>query len=613
MTPLVIGSIGIVFGDIGTSTLYTFSEAFGEKHGMPVTTFNVLGVLSLVLWTLGIVVALKYLTFIMRADNKGEGGIMAMMALAQSATSKTPRLRQLVAVAAVLGAALFFGDSVITPSITVLSSIEGLEVAAPSLSHWVVWIAVGVLIGLFMIQKRGTGKVGILFGPVMCIWFVAQGLVGVSNIIQHPMVLRAFSPWYGINFFIHHGTGGFLVLGAVVLCVTGAEALYADMGHFGRRAITIAAYGFVIPGVMLNYLGQGALLIHDHSAAANPFFHAVPDWALYPMIGLATAAAVIASQSVITGAFSIMRQAVRLGFLPRMPIVHTSKKEIGQIYMPWINRILMVLVLAVVIGFGSSNALAGAYGIAVTGAMAIDALLFSVVAWRLWKWHPALVILLGGFFLTIDLSFFGANTLKVLDGGWFPLVLGGAVFILMLTWRRGRKLLMKGVTDGKAPSLKGFVGNVRDRPLTRVSGTAVFLAAVKDHVPYSLLHNLKHNKVLHERNVVVTVETMDTPIADAEDYIDIRSVGENFYLLTLRFGFMEKQDIPRALKECGRRGLKFDMMETTFFASRWMVDENRPKMMAWQNRLFGFMFNNTLPATAFFNIPANRLVVLGFR
>ena len=611
MHVMVVGTIGVVFGDLGTSPLYTFSEAFSDQHGMPVTTFNVLGVLSLVLWTLLIVVALKYVTFIMRADNKGEGGIMAMMALAQRATRQYPRTRKLVVLAAVLGAALFFGDGVITPSITVLSAVEGLEVAAPALSHWVVWIAVVVLVTLFLIQKRGTGKVGSIFGPVMCIWFIALGLVGVYNIAQHPFVLRAINPWYGFNFFVHHGAGGFLVLGAVVLCVTGAEALYADMGHFGRKPITVAWYGFVMPGLILNYFGQGALLVHNPAAASNPFYLAVPSWGLYPMIALATAAAVIASQAVIAGSFSIMRQAIQLGFLPRMPVVHTSNEEAGQIYLPWVNRLLMILVVFVVIGFGSSNALAGAYGIAVTGTMAIDTTLFLIVAWRMWKWKPLAILGLGLFFLTIDLSFFGANTLKVEDGGWFPLVLGLAVFTILTTWRRGRDLVLRQLKHGGL-ALAPFIANLAEHPPTRVEGTAIFLVSDPDAVPHALLHNLKHNKVLHKRNVVLTVETLETPYADADERMELKDLGHDFHLLKLRFGFAEDPNVPAALHECAKLGLEIKMMDTTFFLSReTIVATDRPGMALWRDKLFAFLARNALPATAFFSIPGNRLIELG--
>jgi KUP system potassium uptake protein len=493
----------------------------------------------------------------------------------------------------------------------VLSAVEGLGVAAPARSHWAVWIAVIVLITLFLFQKRGTGRVGSVFGPVMCVWFVALGLIGIYNIWQHPLVLRAISPSYGVNFFMHHGAGGFLVLGAVVLCVTGAEALYADMGHFGRKPIRLAWYGFVMPGLMLNYFGQGALLVHNPAAASNPFYLAVPEWGLYPMIALATAAAVIASQAVIAGSFSIMRQAVQLGFLPRMPIVHTSNEEVGQIYLPWVNRLLMVLVVLVVLGFGSSQALAGAYGIAVTGTMAIDTVLFVIVAWRMWKWHPLLVLAVLVFFLTIDLSFFGANTLKIQDGGWFPLVLGLAVFAILTTWRRGRELVLRQLKHSglaRAP----FIANLAEHPPTRVEGTAIFLVSDPDAVPHALLHNLKHNKVLHTCNVLLNVETLETPYADPDERIELTDLGHDFQKLTLRFGFADDPDVPAALHQCARRGLDIKMMDTTFFLSReTIVAADRAGMALWRDKLFAFMARNALPATAFFSIPGNRLIELG--
>ncbi|HET9819352.1 MAG TPA: potassium transporter Kup [Rhodanobacteraceae bacterium] len=611
MRAMVVGAIGVVFGDIGTSPLYTMSEAFSGPHGIAPDPFNILGVLSLVLWTLVVVVTVKYITLIMHADNKGEGGIMALMALAQRATRDHPRTRKLVALAAVLGAALFFGDGVITPSITVLSAIEGLEVAAPALSHWVVWIAVVVLLGVFWFQKHGTGRVGSVFGPVMCVWFLCIGLIGIYNIVQHPLVLRAVNPWYGVNFFLHHGAGSFLVLGAVVLCVTGAEALYADMGHFGRNPIKIAWYAFVMPGLLLNYFGQGALLVHHPEAASNPFYLAIPTWGLYPMIALATVAAVIASQAVISGTFSITRQAIQLGFLPRMPVVHTSNEEIGQIYLPWINRILLIMVVLVVIGFGSSNALAGAYGIAVTGSMTIDTVLFLIVAWRMWKWNPALVALMGVLLLIVDLSFFGANTLKVLDGGWFPLVLAIAVFTVLTTWRRGRELVLRQLKHSGL-ALAPFIASLAEHPPTRVDGTAIFLVSDPDAVPHALLHNLKHNKVLHKRNVILTVDTLETPYADADERIDLADLGHDFHRLTVRFGFADDPDVPAALHACAKQGLDFKLMDTTFFLSReTIVAADRAGMALWRDKLFTFLARNALPATAFFSIPGNRLIELG--
>ena len=608
---LVIGAIGVVFGDLGTSPLYTMKEAFYGQHGMAVGTLNILGILSLVTWTLVMVVAVKYVAFIMRADNKGEGGIMAMMALAQRATRGYPRTRKLVVLFAILGAALFYGDGVITPSISVLSAIEGLQVTAPSLANYVVPLTVVVLIALFWVQKHGTERVGRVFGPVMCLWFAAIGAIGAWNIFKHPMVLRALNPWYAIQFFMHHGWGGFLALGAVVLCVTGAEALYTDMGHFGRRPIRIAWFGFVMPGLLLNYFGQAALLLHHPDAAQNPFYLAIPEWGRIPMIILATAAAVIASQAVISGAFSMTRQAIQLGFIPRMQVVHTSTEAIGQIYLPWVNRLLLITVVLVVIGFGSSNALAGAYGIAVTGTMAIDTTLFLVVARRMWHWNVARILLVGAVFLTIDLAFFGANTLKIPDGGWFPLVLGVAIFIVLTTWRRGRELVMREIKQSGL-ALEPFIASISEHPPTRVAGTAVFLTSNAEAVPHALLHNLKHNKVLHERNVILTGETLEEPFAEPGERTLIEDLGHGFYRVTLRFGFAEDPDVPRRLERCAAKGLGFDMMDTTFFLSReTIVATERPGMALWRDKLFAFMARNALPATAFFRIPGNRLIELG--
>jgi KUP system potassium uptake protein len=608
---LVIGAIGVVFGDLGTSPLYTMKEAFYGPHGMPVGTLNILGILSLVTWTLVMVVAVKYVAFIMRADNKGEGGIMAMMALAQRATRGYPRTRKMVVLFAILGAALFYGDGVITPSISVLSAIEGLQVSAPSLSNYVVPLTVIVLFALFWFQKHGTERVGRVFGPVMALWFAALGAIGAWNIFQHPLVLRAFNPWYAIQFFMHHGWGGFLALGAVVLCVTGAEALYTDMGHFGRRPIRIAWFGFVMPGLLLNYFGQAALLLHHPEAAQNPFYLAIPEWGRIPMIILATAAAVIASQAVISGAFSITRQAIQLGFIPRMQVVHTSTEAIGQIYLPWVNRLLLLTVVLVVIGFGSSNALAGAYGIAVTGTMAIDTALFLVVARRMWSWNIGRILVVGLVFLTIDLSFFGANTLKIPDGGWFPLVLGVALFITLTTWRRGRELVIREIKQSGL-ALEPFIASISEHPPTRVAGTAVFLTSNAEAVPHALLHNLKHNKVLHERNVILTGETLEEPFAEPGERTLIEDLGHGFYRVTLRFGFAEDPDVPRRLGRCAAKGLGFDMMDTTFFLSReTIVATERPGMALWRDKLFAFMARNALPATAFFRIPGNRLIELG--
>ena len=609
---LILGAIGVVFGDIGTSPLYTMHETFLPGHGLHPRPSTVLGILSLVTWSLILVVAVKYVSLVMRADNKGEGGIMALMALAQRAVAGSTRMRKLVVLMALLGAALFIGDGVITPSISVLSAVEGLKVAAPHLDHWVVPATVLVLLGLFWFQRHGTARVGAVFGPVMVLWFLALGVIGVWNIVQAPGVLWALNPWHAVQFFATHGKTSILALGSVVLCVTGAEALYTDMGHFGRFPIRAAWFGFVMPALLLNYYGQGGLLLQHPEAIANPFYHAVPDWALYPMIGLATLATVIASQAVISGAFTVTRQAIQLGFIPRMQVVHTSREAIGQIFLPWVNRSLMVTVIATVISFGSSNALAGAYGIAVTGTMAIDTTLTMIVARRMWHWNRALVIAVAALLLCIDLSYFGANTLKIPDGGWFPLVLGLAMFVMMTTWRRGRELVVREIKHGGL-ALAPFIENIDRHPPLRVPGTAVFLTANQEAVPHALLHNLKHNKVLHERNVLLTVEMLESPVADAEERVHIDALGDEFYGIELRFGFAEDPNVPAALAQCARAGLPFDMMDTTFFLSRETIvaDKRRPGMALWRDKLFAFLSRNALPATAFFQIPGNRLIELG--
>jgi KUP system potassium uptake protein len=609
---LILGAIGVVFGDIGTSPLYTMHETFLPEHGLHPRPATVLGILSLITWSLIMVVAVKYVSLVMRADNKGEGGIMALMTLAQRASGNSLRLRRIITLMALLGAALFFGDGVITPSISVLSAVEGLQVAAPALKHSVVPITVIVLLGLFWLQRRGTAKVGAVFGPIMVLWFLCLGVIGVTNIIQSPGVLWAINPWYAVNFFMTHGVASALALGSVVLCVTGAEALYTDMGHFGRFPIRAAWFCFVMPALLLNYYGQGGLLLAHPEAIANPFYHSVPGWALYPMIALATASTVIASQAVISGAFTVTRQAIQLGFLPRMEVVHTSRHAIGQIFLPWVNRALMVMVIATVVGFGSSNALAGAYGIAVTGTMAIDTILVMIVARRMWHWSRALVIVLGLALLCIDLSYFGANTLKILQGGWFPLVLGLLIFVVMITWRRGRELVVRQIKAGGL-ALAPFIRNMAEHPPIRVPGTAVFLTADQNAVPHALLHNLKHNKVLHERNVLLTVGILETPMADTEERIQITPLGDDFFGLELHFGFAEDPNIPLALSECSREGIGFDLMDTTFFLSRENIvaDERRAGMAPWRDKLFAFMARNALPATAFFQIPGNRLIELG--
>ncbi|GAA0889805.1 potassium transporter Kup [Rhodanobacter soli] len=608
---LALGAIGVVFGDIGTSPLYTMKETLGT-HGMTPTEPAVLGVLSLVFWSLIMVVSLKYVTFVMRADNKGEGGIMALMALAQRSMSGSARSRWVLAGFGIFGAALFYGDGVITPAISVLGAVEGLQVAAPGLGKYVVWIALVILLGMFAVQRHGTHKVGKAFAPVMTLWFVVLAVLGTRQIIANPQVLYAVNPLHAVRFFLSHGNTSFIALGGVVLALTGAEALYADMGHFGKKPIRLAWFGFVLPALLLNYFGQGALLLGDPLAISSPFYLMVPAPLLYPMIVLSAAAAVIASQAVISGAFSMTREAMSLGYSPRLAVVHTSREMSGQIFVPWVNRMLMVLVILAVLGFRSSDNLGAAYGIAVTGTMTMTTLLALVVARKRWHWSWPTVVLVGVLFLIIDLSFFGANLLKVAHGGWFPLVLGVVLFSVMTTWRRGRELVVREIKQGGL-ALAPFIENIAEHPPLRVPGTAIFLTANQHAVPHALLHNLKHNKVLHERNVLLTVETLETPVADADERIAITPMAGNFFGLELRFGFAEDPNIPLALTQCTREGLGFDMMDTTFFLSRETIvaDVRRPGMALWRDKLFAFLSRNALPATAFFQIPGNRLIELG--
>ena len=609
---LAVGAIGVVFGDIGTSPLYTLKEAFSPHYGLVANHDTVLGILSLVFWALMIVVTLKYVTIIMRADNEGEGGIMALMALAQRTLPRNSRSTYAVGILGIFGASLFFGDGVITPAITTLSAIEGLEVVAPQMHSWVVPITLAIIVLLFGTQRFGTERVGKVFGPVMVVWFLALAAIGVMNIRHNPEVFHALNPWWGMRFFVTHGAHAIFILGAVVLAVTGGEALYADMGHFGARPIRHAWYWFVLPALMLNYMGQGALVLLDPAAAMNPFYLGVPEVARIPMVILATMAAVIASQAVITGAYSVARQAMQLGYIPRMRIQHTSSETIGQIYIPWINWILMIAVITLVLAFRSSTALASAYGVSVSGTMLIDTLLLFIVARAMWPKARTWVLPLCVLFGIIDAAFLIANGVKFLDGAWFPVVLGILVFTVLRTWRRGRVLLYEEIRK-EGIQIDTFLPGLMLAPPVRVPGTAIFLIAQKDMVPHALLHNLKHNKVLHERNVFLTVETLNVPTAPKEKRLRIEPIGEDFYRIVLRFGFMETPDVPLALmRSCDQGGIHFDPMDTTYFASRESVVAGRHRgMPIWRDRLFAFMHRNAAPATGFFRIPGNRLVELG--
>ncbi|MGH8770577.1 MAG: potassium transporter Kup [Burkholderiales bacterium] len=610
---LTLLALGVVFGDIGTSPLYAVKETFSLAYGMPLTPANILGGCSAIFWALMIVVSLKYVTLVMRANNKGEGGIMALLALANA--SVPDRWRAMVLIAGVFGAALFYGDAVLTPAISVLSAVEGLEVATSALKPFVVPIAVGVLIALFLLQKRGTAAVGKLFGPVCLTWFLALGVAGSWNIAKNPSVLHALNPVHALGFVTGHGFVSFVVLGAVLLAITGAEALYADMGHFGKSPIRIAWFGLVAPTLVLNYFGQGALLIADPSAIENPFYLAFPEWALYPMIALATAATVIASQATISGAYSLTRQAIQLGYLPRMNIQHTSATAIGQIYIPGVNWVLLLAVLAAVIGFGSSSELASAYGVAVMGTMMVDTFLTFFVIRFGWGYPLALCIFATGFFLAVDAMFFSAAMLKVAEGGWFPLVIGAGMLIIMTTWRRGRQILFERLRESSVP-LSAFLSSLKPDPPQRVPGTAVFLTASPDSTPHALLHNLNHNKVLHEHVVFLTVEFRDVPWVPFTERIAVERLGNGCYRANVRYGFMNRPNITRALELGKEHGLEFDMMQTSFFLSREKIIPVASKgegMALWREHTFAAMARNAGSLVDYFNIPANRVIELGTR
>ena len=605
---ITVAAIGVVFGDIGTSPLYALKEIFNGHHPIPVTPENILGVLSLVFWAIVVLVTIKYVLIIMRADNRGEGGSLALLALVTE-KAKNPRLSWIVTLLGIFAAALFYGDSMITPAISVLSAVEGLEIITPDLKPYVIPITLGILTGLFAIQKHGTGAMGKLFGPVMVAWFSILGILGVLQIANNPAILLALNPLFAIVFITEHPGLAFLALGSVVLAVTGGEALYTDMGHFGRFPIRLAWFGFVMPALVLNYFGQGALLLVDPEAIASPFFHLAPDWALIPMVGLATAATVIASQAVISGAFSVARQSIQMGLLPRMQIIHTSGMEEGQIYVPFTNWSLYLAVIALVIGFKNSSNLAAAYGIAVTGTMLIDTILVAFVMALLWKWNKLLVGLVAGSLLVVDIAFFAANAIKIPQGGWFPLVIGLVSFTVLTTWRRGRSMVSEEMAKQSIP-MDDFLESIDG--VHRIYGTAIFMTSAKDGVPPALLHNLKHNQVLHERVVLVTVQTMPTPHVNDMDRIYLHDMKKGFKRLIIRYGFMESPDVPGALDQCKRFGERFDMMETTFYLSRETIVPSMARgMLPVRARLFAVMSKNATSASDFFHIPTNRVVELG--
>jgi len=616
---LALAALGVVYGDIGTSPLYTLHEVFaGAHHPVPLTPGNILGILSLMFWSLIMVVSVKYVLFIMRADNRGEGGIMALMALVRNIAGK--RQAGWLMLLGLLGAALFYGDAVITPAISVLSAVEGLQIAAPGLKAYVLPVTVVVLFMLFLFQKYGTARIGKLFGPIVVVWFGALAALGISGIARGPEVLQAINPLYALEFVSSHGALGFFALAAVVLTVTGTEALYADMGHFGRKPVQLAWFGLVLPSLVLNYFGQGALLLSNPAAIENPFYLLAPAWALYPMVGLATAATVIASQAVISGAYSLTQQAIQLGYCPRMEIRYTSSSEKGQIYMPAVNWMLMIAVILLVVGFGSSSSLAAAYGIAVTGTMIITTILAYVVASKSWGWNRWLVRTMVGVFLVIDLAFFSANLTKIPDGGWFPLAFGLLLFVVMTTWKRGRQLLAARLVSESmqllpfVQSMKSASGNAHSTSgsIQRVKGTAVFLTQNLDVVPHALLHSLKHYKALHERIVLMSMNTLDTPLAEPVEHIRVEPLGGEFFRVTVNYGFTEKPDIPEALRQCSRFGLHLDAMDTSYFLGReTLIPKVGSEMSLWREKLFISMFRNAGSAASYFKLPHNRVVELG--
>lgn len=617
LAALALAALGVVYGDIGTSPLYALKECFNPQHGIPPDRDNVLGIVSLILWSLNFVVSYKYIAQVMRADNRGEGGILALLALV--AGSPRRRRRALI-LFGLFGAALLYGDGVITPAISVLGAIDGLSFATPLFQAWVVPLTAGILIGLFLVQRRGTGGIGVFFGPVMILWFTCLAGLGIGGIVREPTVLRAVNPWYAIDFFARDGARGFFILGAVVLVLTGGEALYADLGHFGRRPIRLAWFGLVLPALMLNYFGQAALLLGTPQAAANPFYALVPRPLLYPMVAVATVATIVASQALISGAFSLTQQAVQLNYCPRVTIIHTSAREPGQIYVPEVNLGLMVACIWLVLTFRTASNLAAAYGIAVTGTMTITTILFGMVALERWGWKRWQVIGLCGLFLVVDLAFFSANIIKFAEGGWFPIFVAILVFTLMTTWNRGRARLTAILEESSLP-MALFLEDVSKQLPVRVPGTAVFMTSELRGAPPVLLHHVKHNKVLHEQVILLSVQTEDVPYVSEDERISFEDFGQRFYGVTARYGFMESPDVMAVLRCLRDRGLEIRPSDTTFYLGRETLiarpDQKRipsgapPKLAFWRKKLFIFMSRNARPATSFFNIPPNRVVELG--
>jgi KUP system potassium uptake protein len=612
LSALTLAALGVVFGDIGTSPLYTIKEVFSvSTHPVPLTEANMYGILSLIVWSLIMVVSVKYVAFIMRADNRGEGGIMALLALASQSAAGDLKKQHIVMLLGILGACMFYADGMITPAISVLSAIEGLELAAPILHPMILPITLIVLFVLFWAQSKGTALVGAFFGPVMLLWFGTLGVLGIQGIMQYPAILHSLNPIYAVQFFAVSPWIAFVALGAVVLAVTGAEALYADMGHFGRIPIRLAWFGFVLPALILNYFGQGALVLLNPETIKNPFYLLAPEWMLYPLIVLATMAAVIASQAVITGAFSVSRQALQLGYLPRMHVEHTSESQEGQVYMPRVNWLLMLAVMALVLSFKSSGNLAAAYGIAVTGDMVITTLLAGFVFRHIWGWGKLRTGALVAMFLTVDVAFFSANVLKIPDGGWVPLVIGIVIFTLMLTWKTGRAMVYTRLKN-EAMELDPFIDAIGAYPPTRVPGTAIFMTPNLDGVPHAMLHNLKHNKVLHERMVILTVKFLDYPHTLDEERVKLEILPHEFYKVTVQYGFKDEPDLPRDLLLCADKGLVLNEMDTSFFIGKEsLIASGKSGMSLWRKKIFIGLFRSAETITNQFKLPPNRVIELG--
>jgi KUP system potassium uptake protein len=610
LTALTLGAIGVVYGDIGTSVLYAMKEVFGSGH-VPFTTDNIYGILSIFFWTLTVIVSIKYVVLVLRADNNGEGGLVAMLALASMSVKHRPKLRRVLLIVGIFGTCLFYGDGVITPAISVLSAVEGLEVISPAFKKFVIPLTLVILFGLFFVQKRGTSGIGKFFGPITLVWFAVLALLGAMHIVNHPEILWAISPHYALGFMWNNPGITFIILGAVVLCVTGAEALYADMGHFGKKPIRLAWFSVVMPALVINYFGQGALLLQNPGAVKNPFFLMAPDWALIPLVILATMATVIASQALISGAFSVTKQVIQLGYLPRLQIEHTSVRDTGQVYLPFVNWGLFVAIALAVVMFKSSSNLAGAYGIAVCTDMLITTVLTFYVIRYSWKYPLWLCVAATGFFFVVDFAFWASNLLKLFDGGWFPLMIGGAIFTLMMTWKDGRHLLNDKLR-ADAIDLKGFLEAVFVAPPVRVEGTAVFLTSEVGTVPNALLHNLKHNKVLHANNLFVTVRNHEIPWIGMDKRLQIESLGHDCWQVVLHYGFKNDPDVPKALQQIKGRGCELEAMTTSYFLSRDTVVPTLGDGMApWREKLFAQMHHNASAAADFLNLPNNSVVELG--